>query len=362
MAASIAPTPASLVADELLSYLQIRKGITAAYLEAPKTVPDGWETYTYRLRLHGRGVLPTPWRGPLALRVYAGPEGLPRLRREEALQQYLVEQNYPVARPVLAEKDPGFLGGPFLLMEWVEGEMLLNRLLRDYLSFWWAPARLAEVHARLHQTPLNDRRLPPPERPVLDRQLEALQAAVRDHGLSGLAPGVDWLRAHRPAEEEPPCLLHLDFHPKNVLLKDGRCTVLDWSEAGVGDRHADVAVALLMIDTAPVEEASPLNRLLMPLGRWATHWGYWDAYRRRLPLEHSRLRYYQAWAALRRLCWYGSWLHAGPQVMGYKPGAARHVRRGHVADLERYFQRYSGVAVRLGLPTASDLARHAAAV
>ncbi|HBI43865.1 MAG TPA: hypothetical protein DDY78_13600 [Planctomycetales bacterium] len=348
MGIQVAPTPASLVAAELLSYLQIRKGLSGLeYLQAPGIIPDGWETYTYRLQFQVQTA--ATLRGPLVLRVYHGPEGLPRLRREFMLQRRLAELHYPVARPVMAEEDPGFLGGPFLLMEWVEGDMLLHRILHDYFALLWGPQQMADVHARLHQLPLQG--LLGPDRPFLERQLETLKAMVDDYDLTGLAPGLDWLRAHRPAEAESPSLLHLDFHPKNLLVHKGRCTaVLDWSESDVGDHHADAAVALLMIDTAPVEEASAWDRFMLPIGRFLTHELYRYSYRRRLPLDGRRLRYYQAWAAFRRLSWYGSWIAAGPQVMGYKPGAVGHVRPGHVADLERYFQRYSGVAIRLELP------------
>ena len=208
---------------------------------------------------------------------------------------------------------------------------------------------MAAVHARLHQLPLDG--LPRPSRPFLERQLERLQKAVADYQLSGMAEGLDWLLKHRPAEAESSSLLHLDFHPKNILVHKGRCSaVLDWSESDVGDRHADAAVALLMIDTAPVEEATAWDRFMLPIGRFITHNQYLRIYRRRLPLDERRLRYYQAWSAFRRLSWYGSWLAAGPQVMGYKPGAAVHVQPGHVADLQQYFQRYSGVPIQLELP------------
>jgi aminoglycoside phosphotransferase (APT) family kinase protein len=344
-----APTPATVVADELLMYLQIRKGLSVqGYLRPPEERTDGWEAYTYRLQLLGQN-LPPALPGPLALRVYAGPEGLPRLRRDWAVQRRLSQHHYPVACPVLKEESSEFLGGPFLLMEWVEGEVLLDRLLRDYFALFSAPFRMSEVHARLHEMPLTD--LPLPARPLLDRTLEVMRAAVNDHCLPRLADGVAWLEANRPAETEPPCLLHLDFHAKNLLMRGGRCAaVLDWSESDVGDRHADVGVALLMLETAPVEDASWLSRRLLQLGRFITRTHYLWGYRHRLPLDDGRLRYYQAWAAMRRLSWYGRWFCAGPRVMGYKPEAPRHVRPEHVADLEQYFERYSGVPVRLGLP------------
>jgi aminoglycoside phosphotransferase (APT) family kinase protein len=354
MRTDAAPTPAALVAAELLDYLQIRKGIAVhEYAQPPEERPDGWEAYTYRLQLRGPE-LPPALQGPLALRVYAGPEGLPRLRRDWALQRRLSELHYPVAGPVLREEDCAVLGGPFMLMEWVEGDRLFDLLLRDYIAVFWGPMRMADVHAQLHELALTG--LPLPVRPLLDRQLEAMKTAVEEHGLTGLAAGVEWLQANRPQEAEAPCLLHLDFHAKNLLMRRGRCAaVLDWSESDVGDRHADVGVALLMIDTAPVEEASWWNRQLLGLGRHMTRTHYLWAYRRHLPLDRGRLRYYQAWAAMRRLSWYARWFCAGPREMGYKPEAPRHVRPEHVADVERYFERYSGVAVKLGLPAEDSV-------
>jgi aminoglycoside phosphotransferase (APT) family kinase protein len=198
--------------------------------------------------------LPADFCRPLVLRIYDPREGLARLRRDFTLQGRLAALHYPVARSILAEEDSRFLGGPFLLMEWVEGDMLLHRILHDYTTLLWAPQQMAEVHARLHQLPLDG--LPRPKKPFLERQLETLQASVDHYQLSGLAPGLDWLRAHRPPEAQTPSLIHLDFHPKNLLVDKGRCTaVLDWSESDVGDRHADAAAALLMI-------------AVIGLGRW----------------------------------------------------------------------------------------------
>ena len=349
MRTAAAPNPASLVADELLSYLQTRKGISGlTYLRPPEEITDGWEAYTYRLQLDGPGLLPTRLRRPLALRVYAGPEGLPGLRRDWALQRRLHAEQYPVARPVLVEEDPGFLGGPFLLMEWVEGEMMLYRLMRDYFALCWAPWGLADLHARLHRLPVGDLA---PRRPFLERELEAIETAVAESGLDGLAAGAEWLRRRRPADAESPSLLHLDFHPKNILVRDNRCAaVLDWSESDVGDRHADVAMALVLMESAPVDDAGAINRVMLPVGRAITRMMYYNGYRRRMPLDPVRLRYYKAWAALRRLARYGRWVRVGPHVNGYKPEAPSYVRPDHVAKLERCFARSSGVAVRLGLP------------
>jgi len=38
-----------------------------------------------------------------------------------------------------------------------------------------------------------------------------------------------------------PTLVHLDYEPKHILVLDGRCIVVDWGEASVGDPAYDVA-------------------------------------------------------------------------------------------------------------------------
>src|SRR5205814_18485 len=85
---------------------------------------------------------------------------------------------------------------------------------------------------------------------------------------------------------EGPCILHLDWHPMNVMQgAGGDLTILDWTEADVGDPHADLAMALLLMTHAPAEEASLWARAAVPVGRLLMAWWYFQAYRRRRPLD-----------------------------------------------------------------------------
>ncbi len=74
------------------------------------------------------------------------------------------------------------------------------------------------------------------------------------------------------------------------------------------------------------------------------------AYRRRLALDLCRLRYFCAWATLRRLSICGRWLQAGPQINGCKPALLHYLGRDHLVALQRYFRRWTDVEVFLGLP------------
>ena len=67
-------------------------------------------------------------------------------------------------------------------------------------------------------------------------------------------------------------LLHLDYHPLNVLAEGGRISaVLDWTNARAGDRRADLARTLSILRLAPLPPGTPalpaaLLRVLLMAG------------------------------------------------------------------------------------------------
>jgi hypothetical protein len=48
-----------------------------------------------------------------------------------------------------------------------------------------------------------------------------MRVLIHDYGLHGLIPGLNWLSAQRPAAPESPSILHLDFHPLNLVHGQG---------------------------------------------------------------------------------------------------------------------------------------------
>ncbi len=58
-------------------------------------------------------------------------------------------------------------------------------------------------------------------------------------------------------------LLHLDYHPANVLVQRGRVSaVLDWANARAGDRRADLARTAAILRFAPVAgRSSPVTTM-----------------------------------------------------------------------------------------------------
>ncbi len=65
--------------------------------------------------------------------------------------------------------------------------------------------------------------------------------------------------------ERAECLVHLDLHPGNVILTSRGPVVIDWSNAGMGPRGADVATTWILLtigeaDDIPVCAASVRRR------------------------------------------------------------------------------------------------------
>jgi aminoglycoside phosphotransferase (APT) family kinase protein len=254
--------------------------------------------------------------------------------------------NYPVPEAFFLEESCAYFGGPFLLMPHVQGSNILRAQLHKPWKLLDAPVAMAQLHVRLHQ--LATAAFPAPPGCLLMRRFDEMATVIREYGLHGLRPGFDWLFVQQPTPPKDPRILHLDFHPLN-LLEDGNesLVVLDWTEADLGDPHADVGTTLMLIDCLPGVKVTRLERLAVLAGRpFFRHW-YLNTYRRHLPLDENKLSYYRALAVFRRLCNYGRWLQDGPEVTGNKPSLLEFITHDHRHTLECYFHKLTRIAVRL---------------
>ena len=212
------PSSERAVAAGLLAYLKPRLApAVLEYAEPPVHIPNGWETYTYRLQLRDTPWLAPAFRRPLILHIYASPRGVPRGRHEFAVQRHLHQLGYPVPEPIVLEESCELFGGPFLLFEQAPGRTLFETLLYQPWRFCRGPAKMAAAHARLHALPID--RFPAPAGPFLPRRLEEMRQLIREYGLNGLQPGWTWLAEHGPEAPRSPSILHLDYHPVNIVCR-----------------------------------------------------------------------------------------------------------------------------------------------
>jgi Ser/Thr protein kinase RdoA (MazF antagonist) len=138
---------------------------------------------------------------------------------------------------------------PAVLLEWLPGRPLLEELGER-------PERAGTLLRAFGRTQGRIHRASPP----------ADAEAAPDSWIHWAGAQDDALTARLRAEAAPePKLIHLDYHPLNVLVEDGRVTgVLDWENARAGDPRADLArtVSMLLLE-GPADLSQDLRHSLI---------------------------------------------------------------------------------------------------
>jgi aminoglycoside phosphotransferase (APT) family kinase protein len=170
---------------------------------------------------------------------------------EAALIAAATAAGVPVPRVRWTEPDATVAGSPFFVMDFVEGETIGRKLLRD-AEFAAArdvlPEQIAGALARIHRI---DARAPElgflararehraPAQVELDRYRDILRGiAPEPHPALELA--VRWLGRRIPRPEAP-SVVHGDFRMGNLIVgADGLRAVLDWELSHTGDALEDL--------------------------------------------------------------------------------------------------------------------------
>jgi aminoglycoside phosphotransferase (APT) family kinase protein len=147
--------------------------------------------------------------------------------------------------------------------------------------------RLAMLLADLHAVPIPS--WAPRHDPVwsvAERHLDLARFVLTQQADAGLASALARVEGFLPSLEVPdPVVCHGDFHPYNVLVDEDHLGVIDWTNAGTGDRHADLSWTAHLFEMAALSGTgigSP--ELLRGLAR-----AFLVAYERRHPIEPARL-------------------------------------------------------------------------
>ena len=211
-------------------------------------IQGGWDTLLWRVEADGK---------TYALRVFR-PEQAAVCEREALAMRALAPAGLPV--PVVHARAT-WQTRPALLLSWISGAPLLTQAQAQPWRVWQLGVAMGRMHARIHRLPVAD---------SLRRALPDWLARAGE-----LPPGLRRELASA-AESRQPSLLHLDFHPLNVMAEGGRITgVLDWANVAVGDRRADLARTVTILRLAPAPPGTPaIVRLLRRMLEAAWRTGY----------------------------------------------------------------------------------------
>ena len=216
--------------------------MVAANVPAPAAVFSalGLPDPTSAERVHG-GADAIIWRVEFGGSTYAlrllRPDQVGQARRESTALAAAAAAGIPVPRIVV---EGSWRSHPALVLTWSPGRPLGDVLLHEHPSDLERARALGvafgRVQGAIHAAPLPD----------------ALRAhPVPWEAWAGPDPALQASLAALPAQ--PPVLLHLDYHPLNILVEGDRVTgVLDWANARSGDPRADVARTLSILHLAPL--------------------------------------------------------------------------------------------------------------
>lgn len=191
-----------------------------------------------------------------------------------------------VPRPVLADESCAILPGPYLVIEYVDGDAMIDPA-RAPLPEAAVIFELATELARIHEAAISLGDLPYltdmtcyAARRIHDRPV------VPDESLSEPAVRAALDRIWPPPVVNEPVLLHGDFWPGNTLWRDGSLVaVIDWEDAATGDPVADVSNARMEIcigyGPAAAAEFARQYSALRPAADLSTlpHWDLYAALR-----------------------------------------------------------------------------------
>ena len=316
-------------------------------------ITTGWETDIYAFTLkHG----PTRERSePLIVRLYAGEDAPEKAEREYAIMHALHTAGYPVPHVWLLDTSRMSLGAPFVLMERIDGPVLLEAFLAaDESRRRELLARFCETLAGLHALDWHIAQpiltaswadaTDGPNAPYafIDAELVGFRRTLERFPVAQpLSPALDWLEAHR---DDVPCrrlaITHGDYHPNNVLLRHtGSPVVIDWGAVAIADPRRDLAWTLLLTST------SGYAGLYEPIVR---------GYERAAHIAVEQLGYFEVMAACRRLFDMLVSLSAGADALGMRPEAVALMRQqgSHLRQVYEWLQeRTDGIAI----PAVEDL-------
>lgn len=200
-------------------------------------VSGGWDTALWKVERDGQA---------FALRVFRE-EQADSCRREVRAMRLAAREGISVPE---VHAEGAWNGRPALLLSWCPGQPLLNQVKSSPWRAWALGVEFGRMQARIHRVRFPEVEAGEPD--VWIRWVGPDEAALQSR-LRTLALTTD-------------ALLHLDYHPLNVMADAGRVTaVLDWANAGAGDPRADLARTFTILRVMPTPPGAP--PLITPLLR-----------------------------------------------------------------------------------------------
>lgn len=278
-------------------------------------ITSGWENdlLSFDLSYHDQG---EQVEKELVARIYPATDSKVKSEKEFSVMKKLCDLNYPVPKMEILESSGKIIGKPFVIMERIDGptmgEVITDSSEKNQIQLM---NQFIDLYLQLHK--LNWREfnliLPPPEpqsiHPYITARLKEYYDSLLQCGMSDFREVFKWL-SHQIDEISISTLslIHLDYHPDNILMKKGAYpVVIDWGTSTVLDFRFDLAWTVLLANS----HISPT------MGQQV-----FDLYQHNLGRPIKDFEFFYVFAATRRLTDYAISLTQGSELSGMRPETA----------------------------------------
>lgn len=197
----------------------------------------------------------------LVLKTYShSPEGVDRALKERHALYHLRTARYPVPAVVSVETSGEALGGPFVIMQQVDGQTLAaalagaderkrRGLITQFIGL------LVDLHERGPQALIRREMAPMSSHALINREIHTMRGLAEQREQREFLPVIDWLYERRKdVSAEPMVVNHRNYTLSNVLVNSaGAMSVVDWGWQ-IGDPRFDLAWALLDLERSGLSE------------------------------------------------------------------------------------------------------------
>ncbi|OGO60243.1 MAG: hypothetical protein A2032_01680 [Chloroflexi bacterium RBG_19FT_COMBO_49_13] len=213
-------------------------------------LPDGWESDNYLLTVEYGSVTQT--RVSWVWRIYSGVGSQAKAVWEFNSLERLRGAGYPVPRVILLEAEHSPIDRPFIIMEYIPGEVMWDlldkvpaeRQVRLIDHFCRLFVQLHDLDWKQFDDSL------PEDAPFffIDQWLDEARGVLQNFPEVDGSLFLEWVAArHDLLACARPSPVHQDFHPGNILVKaDESAIVIDWTNFAVTDSRFDLAWTLML--------------------------------------------------------------------------------------------------------------------
>jgi aminoglycoside phosphotransferase (APT) family kinase protein len=281
--------------NNLLAYLRSElDNQQVTYVSLPTPVTGGFDTRIFSFKLKGAS---NELSRPLILRLFKV-SSQNRAIFESAVQNAVVDAGYPAPQVFFTCTDESVLGGSFMIMEFIHGQTMVNMPVEN------VPEMLAKTHLHLHSIDADSVRNSlevagiHQERYSIEDRLGWLVEQIESPSFEWLQPGLRWIVKNRPEDPDRLVVCHGDFHPINILTKDGEVSgVVDWSSFLVCDPAYDIGITKVLVTVAALSIFPEVPKVY-----WVQFINrYYDYYQRECPVDPVHVEYYEAFRCLKAL-------------------------------------------------------------